>query len=83
MGEGCPGYDLGPTQLPIQWDGGGGCPDYDLGPTQLPFQWDWGWGNFSPGYEADHLLLSNAKVKKMVELYLTPLYVFLAWCLIN
>jgi hypothetical protein len=54
-----------------------------LGPAQPPIQWVLGalsLGVKQPGCEADHSLLSSAKVKS-VELYLHSPYIFMAWCL--
>jgi hypothetical protein len=58
----------------------------DLGPTQPPIQWLPGalsLGVKRAGREADHSPPSSAEVKEWVELYSTPQYAFMAWCLVK
>jgi hypothetical protein len=56
------------------------------GATQPPIQWVPGVlsvGVKRPGCKADHTPPSSAEVKEWVELYSTPQYVFMAWCLVK
>jgi hypothetical protein len=57
-----------------------------LEPTQPPVQWVPETLSVEvkrPGREADNSPSSNAEVKECVELYPTPQYVFMAWCLVQ
>jgi len=54
--------------------------------TQPPIQWLIGaltLGVKWPGCEADHSPLPSAKVKNAWSYTSTPLYVFIAWCLVK